>query len=97
MAAGSFKTERKTQMPDEKLPNPELLRQLGPVGKFKPCAQFIPGLNSVVVVTKDCSYTTKHITPQFEILVDNGSALGEIIGFVVYCPESLGLYAGKCR
>lgn len=80
-------------MPDKK--PPELLRQLGPIGKFKPQAQFISHLNEVVVYTKDCSYIAKYITPWFELFIDNNRPWyqfwGKYVGFSVYCPGSFGL------
>jgi hypothetical protein len=72
----------------------ELMRTVGPIGKFKPCAYYIPELSLVIVATKDCSYTVQWINNWSEVHWDNYrpwyAPWKKCVGFSVYCPRELG-------
>lgn|GEM_PF-2664664 len=66
-----------------------------PMGEFKPCAFYTPGLRDVRVIRKDCSYTACRVSRWSDILLDTHCPWwkfwGRYVGFEVYYPWALEL------
>lgn len=60
-------------MPQQAVSLMDLFKKNGwKLGRFKPVAFIIPGLDTLVYLEKDCSYTTKHLPgSNISLLIEN--------------------------
>ena len=76
---------RKDGVQSETMPlHPKVMKFLGNIPPFKPLAYYIPSLDWLIYLERDCSYTSKHIRgSNICLLYDNTNKRKQLIGVTI--------------